>query len=153
MFRVLLICIVGGGFIFFGVKEGFQQREEQEWVRTNGEITFAKVSFVPSEEGDTEFRPRIKYKYSVDNIEYIGSTIFRNDSNVFSEDQFLTILDGYTENVLVRMYYDPKDPKSSALFINENNNKPYYLFLIGFVILMMGLFSLFKRIRNRKFKS
>ena len=87
-----------------------------------------------------KLQPQIKYKYSVNGQQYIGSKIYINDKGVWTEDQILRELKEYAKSSNIPVYYDPENPEESVLKKKITYEKIYIYGVIGILSIVCAIF-------------
>ncbi len=90
--------------------------EVRRWPTTQGTVVKAEAVKVGSdEEGNDEYEARIRYRYEVNGQTYEGHAITLGAHVTGDRRSAERIVAVYPEGVLVRVYYNPRNPAEAAL--------------------------------------
>ncbi len=142
------IALVGAVLLWLGLHFLGQDYEMRSWPRADGVIISSTDQSTPVHSQDKwgdwkdykSYSPVIRYKYTVDpntssRQEFESTRITRLP---FATDNPKRWTDRYPVGKAVKVYYDPKDPKSSVLEVSIS--VPAVLFLaLGGLCLLVGL--------------
>ena len=142
------IAAVGAFFLWLGLHFLGQDYDMRSWPQADGVIISSKAESSPVRRQDKwgdwkDYKstvPAVRYKYTVDanmasRQEFEGTRITRLP---FATDNPDPWLERYPVGKAVKVYYDPKDPKSSVLEVNVSVVAIVFLLIAG-VFLLVGL--------------
>ena len=148
---------VGGVLLLVASILFFQTSKMDKWETTNGTVKEFNINYQykhsvgTSKSYEPYWMPKIKYKYTVNNISFIGTTIsntttFKKASEIKKTEPPIEIKEKYSmyyKGASIKVYYNPKKPKESLLQVSK---KPYiYVGLIGLLFFTIGLTSFITR--------
>lgn len=144
---VILIMIIIGSFLmsrgFRGIIIGYQSIA---WPTTIGKIIKSEVTYHPSVEKPF-YTADIEFEYIVNNVKYVSKT-FSTGTDVRTEPEAKDLSRSYPEGKKVTVHYSMQKP---ILGILEPGMKKdvFVLFLIGFSLTAIAIYSALKRFKNR----
>jgi hypothetical protein len=105
-----------------GARERRWRRREESWARAEATITRADVieTSVWGGGSSTYYKPQVSYRFSVDGTEHEGHRIQMDAGASTDRAQVRSWIAGYSEGGTVLAYYDPKDPSSSVLELDDD---------------------------------
>ena len=128
-----------------------RSRRSQSWPEAVGTVVSAEVRKIDTGAASTRvgysltYEPYIKYQYCV------GASKFENDTYALAALPWTAdpapaqaILKGYPVGGQVPVFYDPSNPKNSALVPGGSRGNWYFL-LIGLVFMAAGALGLLRR--------
>jgi hypothetical protein len=140
----LLLCGVGALALAVAYVQWRRGEASLGWVRTAGRVVVSRVEEVPgpSEQGYPQYRPRVRYEFSVRGRTFdggetaIGSSVasFRDEEAAREETA------RFPAGSEVTVFYDPADPRRSVLRPGAPRLVP--LVLAGLALLGAGLYLL-----------
>ena len=120
-FMGLLLCVVYRDFLN-------RDRSRKNWPSVMGQVLSATAPrVVISRRGEhgreyrTKYIPHVKYSYAVDGMDYHGELDVSYDGWYF-RSRAKRLLEHYPAGKEVTVYYDPQNPKSSALVRSSLRN-------------------------------
>jgi len=121
LFITSLIFLAGGVFCFFMWNSSAKEyKSSKNWSFVNGNIV--KSSIIQKREWDSEkkkyeitYYPDVKYTYGVNGVNYVGKRITFSDYGSGSRKKIRKILRKYSTGMLVKVFYNPKNPAKSVL--------------------------------------
>ena len=131
-------CIAG---IFKAISDQINGYRSEFWPSTTGKVISAEVKRTSDGEGGDLYKPKVRYRYQVDDKPYQSSRItFKLPNpldNMFGGDQRLAeeAVRRYAIGREVTVYYQPNRPKKAAL---EPGSSSLFLMLFR-VIILAGL--------------
>ncbi|MDX1616841.1 MAG: DUF3592 domain-containing protein [Candidatus Promineifilaceae bacterium] len=103
------------GIIVYHIKRSQKANDSLRWPSTSGRIVSAGTKAVPAggsrNYGAMVRVPDIRYKYSVDGVEYSGEQLSYGAGTGSTE----SVLARYQPESTVKVYYDPADPSEAVL--------------------------------------
>ena len=114
-------------------------RRTKKWPRVSGEVKSSKYELKKSESYDDitySHFARVKYKYTINSIDYQSNQIFIGDENSSSDYLSKQRVEKYTPGSIVTVYCDPEHPEKSVL---EPGIHLEIFPWLGFGILILGI--------------
>ncbi|MDP3696713.1 MAG: DUF3592 domain-containing protein [Candidatus Taylorbacteria bacterium] len=117
LFIMPIVAVVGIALtIFWGIPTARNAMESKNWPSADGRITISDVSKnYDSEDDSVTYGAKITYNYTVNGITYMGGTVTFGEYSSSDPSHAGGIVSRYPVGKSVKVYYDPKDPKTSAL--------------------------------------
>lgn len=142
----LALLLFGGIFVACGVIfsgmglyfmwEGWQS---ESWPTATGRIISHEIDIDTDDEGDTDYTPRIRYSYTVDDQRYTGTRIAILGRSYNSQREAQAKLDEYPIESQPTVYYKPSAPEQSVL--EPGLTFGNYIFpFIGLIFVLVGIF-------------
>jgi hypothetical protein len=134
------IALMIGSSAYFA-RNSMRAAEARSWPRARGRIVESRVETVQAHQvGNAgEFRPRLRYDYSVGGRALHGSTIWLDEDRTFDSAQVaareLAFQEAGTE---VEVMYNPRDPHEAALLVDKPTWRYLFLFLLGGLLARLG---------------
>lgn len=131
-----LACFLFGSFVsFFGSLEIYSMYESESWVSREAIITKSYLSTYYSNSRKST-KAKICVKYIGDNNE-ICPQISRGFNSNISKKKASENINKYPKGKIIKVYYDPNNPKITLLEINHWSND-IFVVLIGISLLLVG---------------
>ncbi len=108
-----LVTIAGLFLLLSGLNQYRLGKSSLDWKTTEGVITRSVVKS-RTEKNITQYRPEVAYTYEIGDRTYEGTTLSFKDESANREDAYFEA-QSYPVNQGVKVYFDPKKPKSSVL--------------------------------------
>ncbi len=124
MLGICFICLA-----FFGAYNAMRiyklAKNSEHWPLTMGKVIDQHIDVASTRGGGLEYRPRIKYCYTVDGRTHVSSTIRNPPIDFNSRQEANKFVSKYQENSQIVVYYDPENPKFACLEMSylENPDK------------------------------
>ncbi|MDP3792723.1 MAG: DUF3592 domain-containing protein [bacterium] len=117
LFIMPIFAVVGIALtIFWGIPTARNAMESKNWPSTDGRITISDVSKnYDSEDDSVTYGAKVTYNYTVNGMIYMGGTVAFGDYSSSDPSHAGGIVSRYPVGKSVKVYYDPSDPKTSAL--------------------------------------
>jgi len=122
---LLVFGLVLGGFGLYRYTMG---KESVSWPMVKGKITYSRAEPKKVKTGH-EYRPSVKYAYTVDGTSYKGNRITASDVYQKTLSGAKDILKKYPTGGEVSVYYDPADPARALLETGMKKN--VYVLLVA----------------------
>jgi hypothetical protein len=124
-----------------------QSREALSWPTTSGRVVSSVVHESQGTDGASDFYFDVTYEYQVAERHLSGSSLL----GPFFESDAEEWVQAYPPGSWVRVYYDPKTPKRSAVWPEVHSRIALSLLIVLFLapMALCGLVSLSSRIRKR----
>jgi len=156
---LIVQLIVSVAFVSFGYHAAFnlgkpildQATQTNGWPKVDGKILSSEVTTLPDSEDLQRENPRdrgpmysatVLYEYTLDDRTIHSSSIWPGNGQASSsraEQQ--GIVDRYLPGQAVPVFYDPEHPESAVLEPGANWTS-YILYVVGWIFLILGIFSL-----------
>jgi len=108
---LLGFAVVLGGFGGFKYKIG---KESTSWPTVSGKVTYSHAETTRKDKRN-QYRPAVKYSYTVDGRGYVGARITASDQIQKNISSAKDILRKYPVGAQVVVHYDPGDPGRAVL--------------------------------------
>jgi hypothetical protein len=143
--RLVPLFLCGFGLLALAVAYFQWRRGETSrgWTRTTGRIVVSQVEELPGpvEQGYPQYRPRIRYRFSVGSHDYEGRETAVGSTNASSDAAAVRReAERFPAGSEVTVFYDPADPRRAVLEPGAPRLAP--LFLFGLALLAGGLYLL-----------
>ena len=117
MFIMLIFAVIGILLtIFWGIPTARNAMESKNWPSADGRITISSVSEnYDSDDNSVTYGAKMAYNYTVNGLPYTGGTVAFGDYSSSDPSHAGGIVSRYPVGKSVKVYYDPSDPKMSAL--------------------------------------
>lgn len=152
MFFMPILAVIGILLIiFWGIPTARNAMESKDWPSTDGWITISDVSKnYDSEDDGFTYGAKVMYSYTVNGMTYLGGTVAFGDYSSSDQTHASDIVSRYPIGKNVKVYYDPKDPKTSVLEPGTGwSSLVGFMAGIGFVVIgVVGFLFARKKLRS-----
>lgn len=141
LFIGVVFIIIGYIVTFeFGLPILKDAKESVEWPNTSGTIIHSQLVKSRSKKKKTSYSASIEYTYTVNNENYVGSTISFGTDNMSSSNasSATSRVKKYKEGSTIDIYFSPDTPEKSVLEPGATWES-YFLAVLGSVFLVIGL--------------
>ena len=133
-----VLALLGGGFLFLGMRSLNAARASRLWPSTSGKVTSSQLMA-----GGTRSRPwykaQVAYMFSVNGQSYTSEKLFFGDSRSNSSGKQQALVDRYREGADVEVFYNPQQPAQAVLERRTGATNTIYL-ILGPGLLILALF-------------
>jgi hypothetical protein len=123
----------------------------KSWPATTGTVISSVVHRETSSKGKPKFNPVINYSYKIGTEEYFSdkysSTLPRGSSEWAKQ-----IISRYPDNEVIKVYYNPANPKESVLAPGLQSDN-YWMSILSSFFFAMVLLAFIKQIKTMKISS
>jgi hypothetical protein len=135
----VLFILAGSVFLFVGVRLGIARRrrarESRQWPTAPGRVTRSEIAIETGLDSKTH-QARVQYEYVVLGQQYSG----RQVSESVRRAPMQRVVEQYAPGTSVEVYYDPRQPGSSALEpLKSSLSAPVADVVIGLFCLFVGI--------------
>jgi hypothetical protein len=155
-FIFIWIFIFGAGMFFLGYKEFKECEASKSWPSVRGTVVSSKIEEHWRHSGGkhgryrTVYDAKVRYSYPVNGFSYSSNRIFFGDRRGSRQDA-QKIVDRYSPNTQVLVYYNPAKPNAAVLEQRKENG--IFAFLVtGPMLVILSLLGLFWRRFSRYVK-
>lgn len=137
---IIFIIILSTVWLFYNSKNWTETAGNIDYIELE-EIHDSPASSMSTNKGFTEYRINLKYTYNVDGNEYTGTRFYPLIPNVFSDRKYANeLLEKYSSNNAVKVYYDPNSPSMSCLITSKDMLNINYPLLGFFALVFLTVF-------------
>jgi hypothetical protein len=150
LYRILLtwgFVAIGLVTLGFALVQRLEAKESEDWPSTTGRITETSVSEERVSSGGrtvghTEYRPEVRYEYTVDGVAYTGDRMALESRRYRTLGAATADLFDYQQGQDVTVYYDPSHPEQSALEVGLDGEVTIGITIAGLIVGGCGLLFL-----------
>lgn len=155
MFFFCLFLIAGSGVAYFAaLKPRFDVARSQYWAETPCVILSSEIS-VSTSKGKHSYYPKVKYSYTVQDLEYFGERFWFGGGNASDRVSLDNRMKPFQAGGEAVCFVNPNDPHESVL-LRETAPGLWIALLIGSIFSAVGLggmtlgFGMFRAERRKK---
>src|SRR5262245_27684128 len=145
-FKLLAVSLF---FVGFGLYE--LAREElsiRQWEKTQGTVVESQTEWLNHKEGAAPLRVHVRYRYTVEDREYESSRITTGEPVFFhGVQEAAAFRKRFPPGAPITVLYAPYAPSQATLFA-ERSSGPWILLGIGLPILLLAIYSFWRRHRS-----
>ena len=139
----VLVLIIGIVLLIWSLHILILAQSSNNWSTTEGYIVSSEwTSGRPSDE-DVCDKAEVRYEYSVDGREYVGSRVAFAMDDFCSQSRAIRVVDDYPVGSYVDVYYDPDNPETSVIEPGVTGGV-LVLFIVALIFTSVGILSLWK---------
>jgi len=148
----VLLVVLALGLVGYGAADYVGQTDAvQDAVEVDATVLEAGVETTSTPgNGDVEFRPTVRYRYSYDGTAYTGTRLFPGSvpPTYDTESAARDVLAGYDPDATVTAYVDPAAP-GEAFLEDRTSTTPLLLAGVGAVLALLGGASALRNYRGQ----
>lgn len=135
---VLLVFLVWVGFIYAKVRDVSLWHEAKGTILSTSLDVRYSPNFINPKERIRSYGAQVRYAYFVDGKRYVSRRVSFADKHSRKSKDVLKVINKYRKHQEPKVYYNPKDPRRSAL---ETNGiwQPWFLLMIAGLLGILGL--------------
>jgi uncharacterized protein DUF3592 len=142
-----LLCALGAVIAVAGLRTYRLGRESRSYTRTRGHVVRAEVEHEArtSEEGGSQFRPRIRYAFEAHGRTFESDRVSVSGAETpatTNEAEARRFVERYPSGAEVDVWFDPSDPRRSVLVRGAATAPLVAALAIGLALAGAGLFAL-----------
>lgn len=140
VFAVIGMLLAVGGGIFL-IRENQLVAEASGWPSVEGRVDRA---WVDTQRGSgrrnrVRYYPRVEYRYPVGGTTYANHYIWLTSSQSYSTyESAMDVVRAYPPGSAVQVFYNPADPRRSALRVQGQQSVFIFVIALGLVLLGVG---------------
>ena len=136
-----IFMVIGCGGMIFGFQEILLAHQSRNWQTTSGVITESTIVISKDSEGDSMYKPRIRYEYEINGKHKHSHNVYFGGRNISSSSQYFSqkMINRYPRGKQVKVYYHPRSPQQAVLEAGVTK-KSFSLFAFGAIFAEMGFF-------------
>jgi hypothetical protein len=139
-----VLAMVGGAFLFLGMRSVKAARASALWPSVPGKVTSSQLMT-----GGTRSKPwynaQVTYIFAVNGQSFTGEKVFFGNSRSNFPGKPQAVVDRYREGTEVNVFYNPQQPQQAVLERRTGGSNTLYLVLgpgllmVAGVVLVRGL--------------
>ncbi len=133
-----IFILVGGITVYLGISDMLLAKASNGWPNTQGAISASEMEYHRDSDGGGTYHARILYDYEVFGVLYSNDRIAYGDYGSSNPSHARSIVNRYSKQLPVTVYYQPEHPQESVLETGIKG-QAYFLPLFGLVFLSAGL--------------
>jgi hypothetical protein len=131
-------ALLGGGFLFLGMRSLSAARASRLWPSTPGKVTSSQL-MIGGSRSSRWYKAQVAYTFAVNGQSYTGEKVFFGDSRFRSRGKPESVVDRYREGAEVEVFYDPQQPQQAVLERRTGGGNTTYL-ILGSMFMILAAF-------------
>ncbi|HVF72946.1 MAG TPA: DUF3592 domain-containing protein [Chthoniobacterales bacterium] len=133
-----VFALVGGLFLFLGLRSLSAARASQLWPSTPGKITSSQL-MAGGTRSKPWYKPQVTYTFAVNGQAYTGENVFFGNARSNSSGKPQAVVDRYREGAEVEVFYNPHQPQQAVLERRTGPSNTIFL-ILGPLLLILAAF-------------
>lgn len=152
----VVLIIVGLIWIIHGVWRNWKIGRISTWPKTNALVLNAMAApanqsagnmyidpgyIIPTIDDSARYIPIVIYRYRVGNRDYQSDKVVYSGPKSYSTFDTKTIMGNISNGSIVQVYYNPRNPKESYIYVGTRN---YFGIIIGIILILIAIYIGYK---------
>jgi hypothetical protein len=146
----LTLIALGVGMMLYSAHYAVLTVRSAGWTEASGVVAFSYAGG-GVKKGNSRFTPKVVYQYSVDGVNYTGTTLSHEFSSIFfgtDREAAEAKLAAFQSGAAVRVFYDPAAPEYSCLVKGGSPAGYIYPLALGIGFAGLGIAGLYRRLKT-----